>query len=99
LGRLEKANTHDPVIRKRQEARLLFAHDLAVEATTITGLQRAINCIKDFCEEWSLKINVARTKIVVFKKGGKPSRDEKWQLGGGRNRSSKGNKIPRHGIG
>jgi hypothetical protein len=37
--------------------------------------------MKDFCEEWSLKINVAKTKIVVFKKGGKLSRDEKWRLG------------------
>jgi hypothetical protein len=61
---------------------LLFADDLAVGATTIIGLQRVISCTKDFCEEWSLKINVAKTKIVVFKKGGKPSRDEKWQLGG-----------------
>jgi hypothetical protein len=48
----------------------------------IIGLQRAINCIKDFCEEWSLKINVTKTKIVVFKKEGKLSRDEKWRLGG-----------------
>jgi hypothetical protein len=60
---------------------LLFADDLAVGATTIIGLQRAINCIKDLCEEWSLKINVTKIK-VVFKKGGKLSRDEKWRLGG-----------------
>jgi hypothetical protein len=60
---------------------LLFADDLAVGATTIIGLQRVINCVKDFCGEWSLKINVAKTKIVVFKKVGKPNRDEKWRLG------------------
>jgi hypothetical protein len=53
-----------------------------VGATTMIGLRRAISCIKDFCEEWNLKINVAKTKIVVFKKGGKPSRDKKWHLGG-----------------
>jgi hypothetical protein len=35
----------------------------------------------------------------VFKKGGKMRRDEKWQMGGTGNRSSKGNKIPRRGIG
>jgi hypothetical protein len=40
------------------------------------GLQRAINCLKDFCEERSLKINVAKIKIIVFKTGGKVSRDE-----------------------
>jgi hypothetical protein len=61
---------------------LRFADDLAVGATTIIGLQRAINCIKDFFEECCLKINVTKTKTRVFKKGGKLSRDEKWRLGG-----------------
>jgi hypothetical protein len=51
LDRLEEVNTHPPVIRMRQVAGLLFADDLAVEATTIIGLQKAISCIKDFCEE------------------------------------------------
>jgi hypothetical protein len=88
LDRLEEANTHPPVIRKRQVAGLRLADDLAVGATTIIGLQRAINCIKDFCEKWSLKINVANTKIEVLKKGGKPSRVKNG-----------GNKIPRRGIG
>jgi hypothetical protein len=66
LSRLQKANTHHPVIRKRQVAGLLFADYLAVGATTRIGLQRAINRMKDFCEERSLKINVAKTKTVVF---------------------------------
>jgi hypothetical protein len=47
---------------KRQVVGLLFAENLAVTATTIIGLQRAINCIKDFCEEWCLKINVTQDK-------------------------------------
>jgi hypothetical protein len=81
LDRLEGANTHSPVIRKRQVVGLLFSDNLAVGATTI-GLQRAISCIKDYSDEWSLQINVTKTKIVVFKKGGKLSRDEKWRLGG-----------------
>jgi hypothetical protein len=50
LSRLEKANTHPPVIRKRQVVGLLFVGDLSVGAITRIGLQRAINCIKDFCE-------------------------------------------------
>jgi hypothetical protein len=52
--------------------------DLAVGATTRIRLQRAINCVKDFCEQWGIKINVDKTNIVVFKKVGKLSRDEKW---------------------
>jgi hypothetical protein len=55
---------------------------LAVGATTRIGLQRAINCVKDFCEEWGLKINVGKTEVVVFKKGGKLNREEKWWLDG-----------------
>jgi hypothetical protein len=48
LDRLEEANTHPPVIRKRQIVGILFADDLAVWATSIIGLQRAISFIKDF---------------------------------------------------
>jgi hypothetical protein len=55
---------------------------LAVGATIRIRLQRAMNCIKDFCEERSLKINTAETKKAVFKKEGKLSRDEKWWFGG-----------------
>jgi hypothetical protein len=79
---LEEVNTHPPVIRKRQIVGLLFADDLTVGATTTIGLQRAINCIKDCCDEWSLNMNETKTKIVVFKKGGKLSRDKKWRLVG-----------------
>jgi hypothetical protein len=79
---LEEANTHPPVINQRQVVGLLFANGLAVGATTRIGLQRAVNCVKDFCEELILKINVDKTKVVVFKKGGKLSRDEKWWLDG-----------------
>jgi hypothetical protein len=43
LGKLEKAITHPPVIRKRQVAGLLFVDDLTVGATTIIGLQRVIS--------------------------------------------------------
>jgi hypothetical protein len=48
---------------------LLIADDLAVGTATSIGMQRAINSIKEYCEEWKLKINTSKTKIVVFKKG------------------------------
>jgi hypothetical protein len=81
LSRLEEANTHPSVIRKRQVAGLFFVSDLAAGVITRIGLQRAISCIKNVCEEWNLKIHVAKTKIVVFKKVQKLSKDEKWWLG------------------
>jgi hypothetical protein len=45
-------------------------------------MQRAINNIKEYCEERKLKIITNKTKIVVFKKGGKLSKYENWILGG-----------------
>jgi hypothetical protein len=59
---------HEPMLSKRQIPRLLFADDLALGATSSTGMQQAINCINEFCDEWELKINIAKTKIKVFKK-------------------------------
>jgi hypothetical protein len=50
--------------------------DLA-EAATGIGVQRAIKCVKDFCDGCGLKLNVDKTNIVVFKKKGKLNRNEK----------------------
>jgi hypothetical protein len=62
ISRLEESNTHPPVINQRQVVGLIFVDDLTVGTTTRIGLQRAINCVNDFCEEWGLKINVDKTK-------------------------------------
>jgi hypothetical protein len=41
-------------------------------------LQRAINCVQEFCKEGKLKILecAEKTKIAVFKKGGKLSKNK-----------------------
>ena len=38
-------------------------------------LQEGLNLLHDYCIKWKLKINVNKTKIVVFKKGGILSRN------------------------
>jgi hypothetical protein len=48
-----------------QVSRLLFADDLEAGVLFCIGMQRVINCIK----ERGLKINVAKTKIMLVKKG------------------------------
>jgi hypothetical protein len=58
-------------MRNRSVSGLLFADDLAVGTTTSIGMQRAINSIKKYCEEWKVKININKTKTVIFKKGEK----------------------------
>jgi hypothetical protein len=65
LRKLDKATTHPPVMLRKQVTRLLFAEDLEAGTLTGTGLQRAMNCVQEFCKEWKMKINVKKTKIVV----------------------------------
>jgi hypothetical protein len=82
LSKSDDANIHPPTMKNRNFSGLLFADDLAVRTTTSIGMQRAINSIKEYCEEWKLKINTNKTKIAVFKKGEKLSKYENWILGG-----------------
>jgi hypothetical protein len=42
---------------------------MTVGATSSIGMQAAINCIKEFCDKRKLRINIAQTKTVVFKRG------------------------------
>lgn len=61
---------------------LLFADDLVLFSQSIIGLQKMINCLSEFCDRFSMKINLDKTKIMVFRNGGRHSRKEKWYLDG-----------------
>ena len=41
-----------------------------------------INCLSDYCNKFNMKINVSKTKIMVFRKGGRPGNREAWYLNG-----------------
>ena len=57
---------------------LMFADDMAIFSTTIEGLQIGLNNLSDYCKKWGITVNVSKTKIVIFCKGGKVREDEKW---------------------
>ena len=61
---------------------LLFADDIASISDTIVGLQRQLNLLREYCVQSKLVVNIVKTKIVVFKKGGTLSRHEKWYYDG-----------------
>jgi hypothetical protein len=46
---------------------LLFADDLVLFAESAAGLQKLLDALADFCKEWQLKINCAKTEVAVFK--------------------------------
>ena len=60
---------------------LMFADDIALISDTVKGLQKQLNTLNTFCSRNKLTVNIDKTKIVVFKKGGNLARREKWHYG------------------
>ena len=57
---------------------LLFADDLVLISHTVSGLQRLLDKLKTYCVNWNLEVNKEKTKVVVFKKGTKLAKLERW---------------------
>ena len=47
---------------------LSFADDLVLLSETGLGLQNSISKLESYCNEWGLKVNITKTKVVVFNK-------------------------------
>ena len=48
---------------------LLYADDTLVLAETATDLQKSLDGLYEYCNKWSLKVNLNKTKIIVFAPG------------------------------
>ena len=57
---------------------LVYADDVADGADTVLRLQKQIDTISRFCDCTGLKLNISKTKIVVFRRGGIVKENEKW---------------------
>ena len=55
---------------------LLFADDAVILSDSIQGLQSSLNYLEMYCNKWNLSVNIDKTKIVVFRKGGILDRNE-----------------------
>ena len=61
---------------------LLYADDIGCVADTVFRLQKQINFVEMFCNKYGMKINLDKTKIVVFRRGGNIKSNEKWTCKG-----------------
>ena len=48
---------------------LLYADDTILLAESPEELQAALNSMNLYCNDWNLKINVSKTKVVIFSRG------------------------------
>jgi len=57
---------------------LLYADDAVELGDTVIRLQRLLNQLDLFCAKWGLNVNLEKSKIIVFRNGGKLRDNEKW---------------------
>ena len=57
---------------------LLFADDMVIVGTSFEDIQCSLNRLNEYCDQWGLAVNVAKTKIVVFRKRGPTKDTEVW---------------------
>ncbi|XP_072035532.1 sacsin-like [Amphiura filiformis] len=57
---------------------LYYADDIVIMADTVGGLKKHIASLQEFCLNWEMKVNINKTQIMIFRKGGRIRRDEAW---------------------
>ena len=57
---------------------LLFADDLILFSYNVIGLQRLLGKLKSYCDKYCLKVNLDKTKVIVFRNGGRLRNNEQW---------------------
>ena len=61
---------------------LLYADDAVILSDSRDNLQQGLTILNEYCTKWKIKLNTDKTKIVVFRKGGKLSIKDKWYYDG-----------------
>ena len=47
---------------------LLYADDIVLMSQSANGLQKLLDNLKLFCDQWNLKVNIQKTKVMIFNK-------------------------------
>ena len=79
---LKDIESDSPEMNGRIIKCLLWADDAILISKSIDGLQKLLNGYENFCAYMGIEINLNKTKTMVFKKGARLSREEKWFLNG-----------------
>ena len=49
---------------------LMFADDLILMSESAEGLQKCLDKLQEYCTKWCLTVNIDKTKVIIFNKGG-----------------------------
>lgn len=57
---------------------LMYADDIVIMADDIKVMQTMVNRIEKYCDKWNLEVNLEKSEMMVFRRGGRLSKEEKW---------------------
>ena len=57
---------------------MLFADDVVLLSNTIVGIQQQLSVLRDTAERLHLVVNLDKSQVVIFRKGGYIAAREKW---------------------
>ena len=78
---IDSDDSHPPELEGRSINSLLFADDVILLSSTKLGLQRSLNRAAKYCEDWGMTISIEKSKVMVFRKGGRLNRNDRWRIG------------------
>ena len=70
-SQLNEVLTDIPHLNDNLISHLLWADDLVLLALDERTLQTLLNILQNYCTKWGLTVNMKKTKIMIFNKGGK----------------------------
>ena len=61
---------------------LAYADDIALVSEDALGLQKSLDIMSNFCQTWDLTVNIAKTKIMIFRNPGPLNLTDVFFIGG-----------------
>ena len=74
---LNEALTNCPTLSGQNITHLAWADDLVVLSLDQESLQKQVDIIERYCNDWGLEVNISKTKFLVF--NGKSSCSDGWR--------------------
>ena len=71
-------------LKAHEVSLLLYADDLVLLSDSAIGLQRQLNWLQEYRDLWNLTVSEEKSKIMVFRNGGRSRNYEKWFYNGRR---------------
>ena len=77
---LLEIETEAPIINDKKVPCVFWADDLLLISKFKQGLQKQIEIVDQYCSDWKLTLNVAKTKTVVFNKAGVTFKKNRYNI-------------------